>query len=187
MDIKVNVFVPKDILRQSIVQDAIAHVMVRKTAPEVKTLFRKTVFGWKNKPIFRQLLTKKAGYMSESIWADGSSKTRPNGLPAWQQYALINSGTSKKNYPIRPRGKGYPLRFRWGGKGSYTASSTPGIIQSKRHSQKGKIVKPWVVTHPGFDARHFDTTIRDQYAPIFKKDIQDAIGVAAAKTAQSNN
>ena len=183
MNVTVNVFVPKEILSMAIVQDAIAQVMVRKTAPEVKTLFRKTVFGWKNKPIFRQLLTKKSGYMSEKIWADGGG-LNSRGLARWKQYAMVNQGTEPHTFGSRGN---WPMRFRWGGKGSYTASSTPGIIQSKRHSQKGKIVKPWVVTHPGFDARHFDTTIRDQYAPIFKKDIQDAIGVAAAKTAQSNN
>ena len=185
MDIKVNVFVPKEILRQSIVQDAIAQVMVRKTAPEVKTLFRKTVFGWKNKPIFRQLLTKKSGYMSEKIWADGGG-LNSRGLARWKQYAMVNQGTEPHTFGSRGN---WPMRFRWGGKGSYTASSTPGIIQSKRHSQKGKQVKFWTtVDHPGIEKpRHFDRTIRDQYAPIFRKDIQDAIGVAAAKTAQSNN
>jgi hypothetical protein len=187
LDITVNVTVPKEILSQAIVQDAIAQVMVKKTALEVKTLFRKTVFGWKNKPIFRQKLTRRANYMSEEIWADGSSKTRPGGLPAWKQYALINSGTVKKDYPITPRGQGYPLKFRWGGKGSYKASSTPRIIQSKRHSQSGGIYRTPAVTHPGFDAREFDKTIAEQYDPIFRKDIQDAISVAAAKTVQSNN
>ena len=185
MYIKVIAIVPKEILSQSIVQDAIAQVMVKKTAPEVKTLFRKTVFGWKNKPTFRQKLTRRANYMSEEIWADGGA-LNSRGLARWEQYALVNSGTVKKNYPITPRGFGYPLKFRWGGVGSYTASSTPRVIQSKRHSQKGGIYRTPIVTHPGFDGRHFDETIRDHYEPIFRKDIQDAIGVAAAKTAQSN-
>ena len=176
MDITVTVTVPKEILSQTIVQDAIAQVMVKKTAPEVKTLFRKTVFGWKNKPTFRQKLTRRANYMSEEIWADGINA---------QQYAWVNFGT--KPHSITPRGSGYPLRFKWGGSGSYKASSRPRIIQSKRHYKTGPIVRLASVKHPGFEAREFDKTIAEHYDPIFRKDIQDAISVAAAKTAQSNN
>ena len=176
MDIKVSVFVPKEILSQSIVQDAIAQVMVKKSAPEVKTLFRKTVYGWKNKPTFRQKLTRRSGYMSESIWSDGIN---------WEQYARVNQGASP--HTIVPKASGYPLKFKWGGSGSYKASSTPRIIQSKKHYKTGPIRTFMSVRHPGFEAREFDKTIADHYEPIFRKDIQDAISVAAAKTAQSNN
>ena len=186
MNVTVNVFVPKDILRQSIVQDSIAQVMVKKTAPEDKTLFRKTVFGWKDKPTFKQKHTKTRGFMSEKIWADGEG-LNSRGLAKWKQYAMINQGT--KPHTFGTRGPGYPLKFRWAGQGSYTPSSRPRIIQSGRHSQKGGVVEIWsTVNHPGIEKpREFDKTIRDHYAPIFRKDIQDAIGVAAAKTAQSNN
>lgn len=176
MDISVKVTIPKDILRQSIVQDSIAQVMVRKTAPEVKTLFRKTVFGWRNKPTFRQHLTRRANYMSEEIWADGINAP---------QYELVNAGT--KPHTITPKASGYPLKFKWGGTGSYKASSTPRIIQSKRHYKTGPVRTFMSVHHPGFEAREFDKTIAKEYEPTFRKDIQDAISVAAAKTAQSNN
>ena len=175
MDISVKVTIPKEILNQRIVQDSIAQMMTKKTAPEVKTLFRKTVFGWKNKPAFKQKLTRRAGYMSETIWAEG---------PSADQYQMVNFGTPP--HIITPRGSGYPLKFKWGGTGSYKASSRPGIIQSKRHYKTGPVVRLASVNHPGSEARNFDQAIAKEYAPTFRKDIQDAIGVAAAKTAQSN-
>ena len=67
MEFKVNVFVPKDILRQSIVQDSIAQVMVKKPAPEVYSLFKGTIEGWSNKPAFTRKLRRSKSYMSMSV------------------------------------------------------------------------------------------------------------------------
>lgn len=179
MDISIKVTVPKEILRMSIVQDSIAQVMTKKTAPEVKTLFRKTVYGWKskNKPSFRQRLDKRANYMSETIWADGNSDV----------YQMVNFGTDP--HPINPKGPGYPLRFKWGGKGSYKPATKPGIIQSNRAYKNGPIVTPWAIKeHPGIkDPRRFDEAIKKEYEPTFVKDIHDAISVAAAKSAAESN
>jgi hypothetical protein len=183
MDITVNVTIPKEILSQKIVQDSIALVMVRKTAPEVKTLFRKTVFGWKHKPAFKQLLTRRANYMSERIWAEGGG-VNSRGLSSADQYQMVNFGTPPHRIP---KSGSTIMLFRWDGPGSYKASSRPGIIQSRRHSQSGTWRERWVVNHPGSEPRRFDLAIAKEYEPTFRKDIQDAISVAAAKTAQSNN
>jgi len=113
--------------------------------------------------------------MSETIWVSGINA---------QIYEWVDFGTPP--HIITPKASGYPLRFRWGGPGSYKPSSRQRIIQSKRHSQSGGIYTTMSVNHPGVEARHFDETIAKEYEPIFRKDIQDAIGVAAAKTAQSN-
>lgn len=178
----VKVDIPKEILNQRIVQDSIALVMRQKTAPEVKTLFRKTVFGWKNKPAFKQKLTRRAGYMSETIWAEGGG-TNSRGISSADIYQMVNFGTRAHRIP---KNGSTIMLFRWDGPGSYKASSRPGIIQSRRHSQSGLWRERWVVDHPGTEARNFDQAIAKEYAPTFRKDIQDAIGVAAAKTAQSN-
>jgi len=180
MEIKVTVFVPKDILRQSIVKDSIAHFMVHKTAPEVKALFRKTVFGWANKPSFRQHLTRTSMYMSMSVWGDGSNKNS-RGLEAWKQYAMVNQGTERHDIP--KSGTTY-MRFQ-DGRG-YKSSTTPRILKSGPRSNSGAFIVKFKVDHPGFEPREFDKTIADHYAPIFRKDMQDAISVAAKKTAQSN-
>ena len=80
------------------------------------------------------------------------------------------------------------MRFIWGGPGSYTASSTPGIIKSGLKSQRGGYVSMWKIKkHPGLKARRFDETIGKQYDPIFRADMQTAISVAAKKSADLNN
>ena len=173
MEFKVNVFVPKDILRQSIVQDSIAQVMTKKTAPEVYSLFKGTVFGWNNKPTFRRKLKRSMSYMSTSVWADGAN---------WEQYSRVNQGA--KPHPIPKTGTTF-MRFP-DGRG-YTPSTRPRILKSGPRSNSGAMIVKYRVNHPGFKAREFDKTIAEHYEPIFRKDIQDAISVAAAKTAQSNN
>ena len=181
MYIKVIAIVPKEILSQSIVQDAIAQVMIKKTAPEVYDLFKGTVSGWDNKPTFRRKLKRSLSYMSMSVWADGTN-TNSRGLEVWKQYAMVNQGV--KPHPIPKTGTTY-MRFP-DGRG-YTASTRPRILKSGPRSNSGAMVVKHRVNHPGFEAREFDKTIADHYEPIFRKDIQDAISVAAAKTAQSNN
>ena len=174
MDISINVTVPKELISMPIVQDSIANFMVRKTGPEVKKLFRDTVYGWKNKPSFRQRLYRSMYKMSMTVWADD---------PNADQYQMVNYGT--KPHEIRPRGN-YPLRFKWGGYGSYKASSSPGVIKSKRHYKTGPTVFMKKVNHPGNEPRRFDIAIADEYEDTFRDDVQDAISVAAAKTAQNN-
>ena len=184
MNFEVRVFVPKDILRQSIVQDNIALFMTKKTAPEVKALFRSTVFGWSNKPSFRQKLTKRANYMSETVWADGDTIT-PRGLTVAEQYYLVSSGV--RPHTIPSSGTTY-MRFPFQGRGkSYKASTSPGSIKSRKNYQLGHYTTFWKVNHPGLEARRFDETIGKQYDPIFRADMQTAISVAAKKSADLNN
>ena len=182
MDISIKVTVPKEILRMSIVQDSIAQVMTKKTAPEVKALFRKTVNGWQNKPSFRNKLTRRAGYMSETIWAEGS-RTTIRGITVADQYQIVNYGSKKHTFG--PRGQGYPLRFKHGS--GYVRSTNPRILTSGPSSDGGHFVQTMSVNHPGFPAREFDKTIAKQYGPTFVKDIHDAISVAAAKSAAESN
>jgi len=169
VEISIKVTIPKEILRQQAVQDSIALFMTRKTAPEVKALFRGTVYGWANKPSFRQKLTRRAGYMSETVWADGANA---------DQYQMVNAGAPPHDiYPVHAK----QLVFKWNGQGSYKASTMPRILTSKRHYKTGPVRFFNSVHHPGFPAREFDKTIADQYEPTFRSDMQDAIN-AAVKT-----
>ena len=181
MEFKVNVFVPKDILRQSIVQDSIAQVMVKKTAPEVYSLFKGTVSGWDNKPTFKRKLKRSMNYMSMSVWADGEG-LNSRGIAVWKQYAMVNQGVDRHDIP--KSGTTY-MRFP-DGRG-YKSSTRPRMLTSGPRANFGQMVVKFKVDHPGLKAREFDKTIAEKYEPIFRKDIQDAIGVAAAKTAQSNS
>ena len=175
--VKIIAFYPKTLFKDKTVVDSIALVMRRKSAIEVKSMFRRSTYGWKaeNKPVWGQKLTKRASYMSMKI------KTTSN----YDVYSMVNYGT--RPHEITPKGSGL-LSFKWGGKGSYLASTTPGSIMSKRAYKTGPVRTFLKVDHPGIkDPRRFDETIKEQYEPTFIKDMRDAVQAAAsAEMARAN-
>jgi hypothetical protein len=184
VQIEVVVTVPKYIIKDKTVLDSIALMMTKKTAPEVKALFRATVYGWKYKPTFSQKNTRKANYISEEIWASGGD-TNDRGESALDIYSYVNFGT--KPHPIPKSGTTY-MHFRWGGPGSYKASSKPDIIKSSKHYKTGPFVTMMRVNHPGIkEPRRFDLAIAVYYGTIFRDDMQDAINSAAKKSVSQLN
>jgi len=176
--IEIKFTIPKDLLRQSIVQDSIAQMMKKKTAPEVYSLFKGTVEDWSNKPTFRRKLTRRASFMSMTLWADGT-KQGFRGINASEQYALVNRGARRHSIPSS--GSTF-MRFQ-DGRG-YKAATTPRILKSGPRSNSGAMIVKYQVDHPGFEGRKFDETIAKQYAPTFREDMRDAISVAAQKSAK---
>jgi len=82
--------------------------------------------------------------------------------------ALDRKGTSP--HIIKPKGKGYPLRFQWGGKGSYKAKTVRGgRFRGPGKVVGGKTVFAKQVKHPGFKARHFTERINKELLPLFRK------------------
>ena len=90
--VKIAVYCPKTFFRYQTVKDSISLFMRKKTAPEVKALFRQTVYGWSHKPRFQQKLTNRPDYMAMSVWASGDNAN---------QYSLVNFGTQA--HPIMPK------------------------------------------------------------------------------------
>lgn len=173
--VKIAVYCPKTFFRYQTVKDSISLFMRKKTAPEVKALFRQTVYGWSHKPRFQQKLTNRPDYMAMSVWASGDNAN---------QYSLVNFGTRPHTiYPVNAK----MLRFKWGGRGSYRASTTPGKLMSKRHYKTGPVRSFLSVDHPGFEARRFDQTIAEQYRDTFKKDMRTAIRAAVSAEMKRGN
>ena len=154
-----TVTVPDEILNKREVRNAIADVMQHKTAMELKSLFRTTVFGWSNKPSFRQKFTEHATEMSEAVYAYGRNAG---------QYALVNEGSPP--HLISAVNTKF-LRFRPG----YRASTTPGFLVSRRNYRSGAYVYRKYVNHPGFEGRKFDELIAEEYYGTFYNDMADAI------------
>ena len=80
--------------------------------------------------------------------------------------ALDRKGT--KPHIIKPRGKGYPLRFKWGGPGSYK----PKTVRGGRFRGPGKVVggkevRAKQVKHPGTKPRHFTERINKELRRLF--------------------
>lgn len=142
------------------IREEMLKTMRSKTQREVKSLFQDTVFGWSKKPYFTAKFSGGASELSVSVTAGGD---------AADIYALVNAGSPP--HTIVPKRNGYPLRFRPG----YRPSTTPGQLRSRRAYRSGKEVIAKIVNHPGFEARDFPKTIKEEYTPTFEKDMQDAI------------
>lgn len=159
MKISVRMHVPSAIFDFPKVVGEIKDTMSNKTAPEVKTMFRRTVFGWSNKPSFRHRRDDHADQISVRIFSAGQYSA---------QYALVNAGASP--HPIYPRRARF-LRFRPG----YRASTRPRVLDSQRAYRSGPYISRSFVNHPGFRAREFDREIAEQYTPTFRKDMMNAM------------
>lgn len=168
--IRITVTVPSIILQSSLVRNEILQKMQRKTAPDLRRLFGQTVQGWVDKPDFSQKFHNGTEAVSTEVWPAGNSKGA-------QIYRLVNEGAPP--HIITPKGSNRRgvLRFQTG----YRRSTTPRVLGSRANSRYGDTVSALVVRHPGFEARAFDETIAEEYAPTFAEDMQDAIKIATVK------
>lgn len=144
------------------IREEMLKTMRSKTQREVKSLFQDTVFGWSKKPYFTAKFSGGASELSVSVTAGGDGA---------DIYALVNAGSPP--HPIYPR-NGRFLRFKPG----YRPSTSPGQLRSRRAYRSGRYVIARSISdpdHPGFKAREFPKTIKEEYAPTFEKDMQDAV------------
>lgn len=163
MRIRVVLTVPQRVLDAEGVIDAIYDTMRTKTAPDVQGLFKRTVEGWHNKPIFSHRMGRGPDHVSVTVYPAFGRNA--------DQYALVNAGSPP--HEIRPVTAPF-LRFQTG----YTPSTRPRVLSSRRYVRFGPYVNRMVVHHPGFEAREFDQEIADQYQDTFRQDMQNAINSA---------
>lgn len=173
--ISVQLTVPKEILNPQNVIDEIAKTQRNKTAPDVKRLFKQTVEGWQNPPIFihRQQIARRE--IGVTISATGSH-IGLHGLTAADQYSLVNAGADP--HPIPTPGttaRGGFLRFQRG----YHSSTRPRVLSSRAYMRYGPYSAALSVDHRGFKAREFDQEIAEQYEDTFQNDMQDAVNRGA--------
>lgn len=174
--LKISVKVPNKLLDEEEVRKAIKRILISKTTPEVKALFRGTTFGWSNKPRWRNRTTESAKQIAAHIWLD------PNG-PNADKYRMVSMGVEPHNIP--PRTPGGLLHYQK----SYKPSTSPGSLLSRRNYKFG----PWVTRrgiggrfsgkfHPGLEARLFPEQIAKEYFPTFRRDINKTIDEAKRYT-----
>jgi hypothetical protein len=143
--------------------------------PDLLVYFDKVVKSWKNQPEFRVRKTIRLENMRVYVYPAG-----PN-AEIWKYVSL---GT--RPHIIKPKGAGYPLRFKWGGYGSYKPrTTTSGGYNGPGKVAGGKTVHFMRVNHPGNKARGFEKHIARWYKPRFQRIMNDAVkrGTAAAKKA----
>jgi len=159
--IQIKVTIPKAKFADKQWVERIADTMKNKTAPELKKVFRGTVFGWSEKPSFQQKLERRATSISMTVYTNNKI------------YSLVNAGSPE--HPITSKRGGFMLHFKKG----YRASTKPGSLVSSRKYRS----LPWwtaqTVNHPGFTPRKFDELIAKGYDPKFREDMQDAFAKAS--------
>jgi len=160
VSISMKVTVPKEIINSAEKMREIEQALRTKTGPDLRTQFKKTTVGWKNKPDWSQKMTIRTSYLSVSVWASG---------PNANQYGLVNAGA--RAHEIRPKNSGGLLHFQPG----YRAATKPGRLMSRSAQRSGTHISTPVVRHPGFEGREFDKAVAEEVAPRFADDIQDAI------------
>lgn len=168
-EIQIVVTVPDKILDSREIMEEIRHVMETKTRRDIKNLFEKTTEGWSNQ------MNPKSGF-GEVVFQSrdhfGSSEMSVTVYTRSQKYILVNAGA--RSHTIAPR-RAKMLRFQTG----YRSATSPRRIGSMSPARFGRFISARMVNHPGFEARDFDEAIAEHYAPVFERDIQDAINKSA--------
>lgn len=150
------------IFREEIARDAEA---IRKAMLED---FERTVKTWEHKVKFKSGVESGASVGGVRIEVFTTDKV----------YGYVDEGT--KPHAIRPKRKGYPLRFEVGGK----PKTEPNVILSTNGERGSATVWAQMVHHPGTKAREFTKTIAKSYSKEFRQRMQNALDRAARRFAQ---
>ena len=141
-----------------------------EAAKEIQKDFEATTKTWSHKPQFVKEVDTKTSPVQVLVGTDDEiyryvdEGTKPHPI-----FAGIYTGKSNKK----------ALRFQWGGKGSYRAKTSPGVIGSKAGGPSGPFVAFPFVQHPGTKARNFDITIQKKWTPRFKRLMEQALSAGA--------
>ncbi len=147
----------------------------RKTKPELLSEFGKVVDDWQHKPEFRarKVINTKgltvyvfASGENASIWKYVSLGTRPH--PIFPRRARVLKECRRRPGSYKP--KTWP-RGNYGG---------PGVAT-------GDVVYRYHVNHPGNAPRDFEGAIGEKYAPIFRRDMENAIRRAIRRIKRGQN
>lgn len=163
--VNIRVSLPKVEFAKKKWLDAIASKQRAQSLPILRNLFRKTTFGWSQKPDFSWSQERTSEEIILSIFPTG---------PGADKWVLLNQGSPPHDIFGR---NSFLLSFRPG----YRPSTRPGSLQSSRAYRSGKTIRVQHVSHPGFEARNFTETIVEEYAMQYTSDMQAAITEVAQR------
>ena len=163
----------KQISPTKLKEDAMRLAMLNplhKVAREMLADFEKTTESWEHKVEFKVAVSLALGGPSVHITTDDEIYGYVNnGTDPHLIWAGAYTGLSNKK----------ALSFRWGGKGSYKAKTTPRKIGSQPGGPTGPRVAMPYVQHPGTKARKFDEEIQKLWEPKFKRRMEQVMSDVA--------
>lgn len=151
----------------------ISKTLDAEVKPKLISYFDRVVAEWENKPDFKARKVIRPSSYTVYVYPAGAS------ADIWR---YVSQGT--RPHIIKPKGAGYPLKFKWGGKGSYKArTTTSGGYKGPGKVVGGKVVRFMKVNHPGNKARNFEKHIARWYNKRFVATMDAAIkrGIRATK------
>lgn len=151
----------------------IAKTLDAEVKPALLAYFEKVTKSWKNEQTLKAKKRITQTMMEMYVYPAG---------PNAEIWKYVSFGT--RPHIIKPKGQGYPLKFQWGGPGSYKArTTTGGGYKGPGKVAGGKTVRFPQVKHPGNKARNFEAHIARWYGPQFRRTMKNAVtrGLRAAK------
>ena len=146
-------------LPTEVIQNALKEV-AKVAVQETKKRYEMTTLTWTHKPEFEAITEVRGNEFTILVGTDD------------EIYKYVDLGT--RPHRIEPKGN-YPLRFQWGGPGSYQPKTQPGQLRSSPGGPTGPMVAFWGVNHPGSEARGFSEQIHKEIGPIVAKKTVDLI------------
>lgn len=144
-----------------------------KVKPPLVKAHEMVVADWKSDVKFRSRVTIKPDSIKIFIFPAGADK---------KIWTYVDKGT--KPHIIKPKKPGYPLRFNWGGPGSYKPKTLPNPARTVYGGGKttGPEFRTMKVKHPGSEARNFTKQIAKEMGPDIRREIENAFRRVARRT-----
>lgn len=149
------------------IKEEITQAIETRIIPRIEGYFQNVVNEWapENRPKIETKKTEGPNYIE---WY-----TRPVGDNA-RIWDYVTNGT-KRHY-ITPKRPGYPLRFLWGGPGSYKPKTGfGGQYRGPGRVVNGRMRRFMIVDHPGNKGRNFEKHFKRYINPAFRKETERAV------------
>lgn len=153
----------------SMASKEIRQTVNKKVKPALVKSHELVVANWKSDVKFRSRVTITPNAIKVFIFPAGADK---------QIWTYVDKGT--KPHVIKPKGPGYPLRFKTGYKPKTLPSPARTVFGGG--GTTGPEVRAMVVNHPGTDARNFTKQIAKEMGPEIRAEIENAFRRVARRT-----
>lgn len=144
-------------------------VVNKKVKPALVKAHERVVADWKSDVKFRSRVTITPDAIKIFIFPAGADK---------QVWTFVDKGT--RPHIIKPKGPGYPLRFKTG----YKPKTLPNPARTVYGGggASGPEVRAMVVKHPGSEPRNFTKQIAKEMGPEIRAEIENAFRRVARRT-----
>ena len=163
----------------SVIVKEIEEKMDREAKPLAIAEFDKVIKGWSLDLKFKATKRIRSDEIVVYVYPSGKDAF------IWKILSITGSGLygpKHAKYEIKPKATGYPLRFQWGGPGSYNPKTKPVAQYGGPGTVSGGTERRFMsVMHPGIEPRLFEPEIGKRLLPRFRQIVRNAIRIGKRK------